>query len=360
MQQKPLLDSVLVTGGCGFLGYAVVKALLADPECGRIYVVDRAAGTRNRHEGVHYTQGSIADQALMERVFSEAKPVAVLNLASPNFSFPTGRRDFFETNVRGTEVLLRVAEACPSVRAFVHCSSVDIYKGPPHVMVDEAHPTCVDYHEAYARTKALADAIVLAADGPDLSTACMRLSHMYGARCSQQLQILMDMCAGSRPLFQLGPGKNKVSVISVDNAAAAHMLAAKALVDPARARGKVAGEAFNITDGEPKLFWPHAALFWSAARGRSVDDELIRVPAWLARLLIGLVQWLFYIFTLGTVEPPPSASSTALTFALEDHTYSYTKAKERLGFEPVSNHDEVIRASVVEELKRRAEEKAKK
>lgn len=350
----PLLGSVLITGGCGFLGYTLVDQLLRDPECGTIHVIDRVI-SHNRHDGVSYSQGSITDRVLMRQVFDDVQPTVVFHLASPNFSFPTkGRGDFYETNVEGTKLLLELSAESPSVKAFVHCSSVDIYASAPHVQVDETHPTLTSYHEEYARTKALADNIVLGANGKQLRTVSLRLAHMYGTRDSQQLRVLLDMCAGNKPLFQLGPGTNLLSVISVDNAAEAHILAAKALVDPTRCKkGKADGEAFNISDGDPVLFWYHTGLFWSTARGRPVRDELIVIPEWLARLVIGIVQWVVWIFTLGYIEPPTSASSTALSFALEHRTYSSAKARERLGFEPKANNDEVIRRCVMEELRRR-------
>ncbi|KAH8903350.1 NAD(P)-binding protein [Coniochaeta sp. PMI_546] len=357
----PLFDPVLVTGGCGFLGYTLVRQLLDDSESGEVYVLDREI-SRNQHVDAHYVEGDICDRPAMERLLNQINPRVIFHLASPNFTFPKrGRVDFYQTNVRGTEILLELSANCISVKAFVNCSSIDIYADAPHTDVDETHPTCTSpSHEAYAHTKALSDSLVLAANGPRLRTTSLRLAHMYGPRCSQQLQVLLDMCAGNGPLFQLGPGTNMIEVVSVDNAAAAHILAAKALVDPGRAHGKVDGEAFNISDGKPVPFWYHTTLFWSAARRHPVAEELIIIPAWLARFIFGFVQWVFWIFTLGYVDPPANMSTTALSYSLESRTYSSKKAKERLGFKPLLDHDAIISRSVAEELGRREKEKSAK
>jgi len=356
--QPALLGSVIVTGGCGFLGYTLVRQLLEDPECDQVYVIDRNIG-KNRHDRAHYVEGDVADRSGLERLFDQVNPTAVIHLASPNFSFPKGgRADFFQTNVVGTQLLLELAARSPSVKAFVNCSSIDIYANPPHNDVDESQPTCISQSkEPYAHTKALADAAVLAANSPQLRTLNVRHAHMYGSRCSQQLKVLLDMAAGNGPLVQLGPGTNLIEVVSVDNAAAAHILAAKALVDPGRAPGKVDGEAFNISDGKPVPFWYHTSLFWSAARGRSVADELIKIPAWVARFLFGLVRWVYRIFTLGQVNAPTAFSNTALSYSLENRTYSSKKARERLGFQPTADHDAIIRQAVAEELERRKTQK---
>jgi len=352
------LGTVLVTGGCGFLGYALVRQLLDDSECGQVHVIDRNIG-ENRHDEANYVEGDISEPSIMEQLLNKIRPIVVFHLASPTFvrGSPV---EFFRTNVEGTKTLLRLAANSTSVKAFVNCSSIDIYADPPHVDVNESHPIGVaSSYEPYARTKALSDCLVLAANGPQLRTVTLRLSHMYGARCSQQLQVLLDVCAGNALLFQLGTGTSLITVVSVDNAAAAHILAAKALLEPSRAHGKVDGEAFNISDMEPVSFWYHTILFWSAARGRSVADNLIVIPAWASRLIYGFVQWVFWIFTLGYVDPPPSMSSTTLSYALENRTYSPKKAQERLRFRPVSDHDAVITRAVAEELRRREKRKSK-
>jgi sterol-4alpha-carboxylate 3-dehydrogenase (decarboxylating) len=351
---SPLLGPVLVAGGCGFLGQTLVSQLLSDPECGPVYVVDRDTD-RNCHAGAHYTQGSITDRTVMSELLASTSPRVVFHLASPNFSFPVrGRSDFHKTNVEGTQVLLDLCNAAESVRAFVYCSSVDAYADPPHENVGEDHPLCSDtFYEAYARTKAIADRLVLASNSPQLRTVSMRVSHVYGEGCTQQLPILLGLCAGNMPLFQLGSGTNMLEVVSSDNAAALHILGAKALLDPTRANGKVDGEAFNVSDGVPQPFWHHIVQFWSAARGRNVKDELIVFPDWLVRVIFFLAGWIVWIFTLGMMEPPSSLSWTTLTHSLEHHTYSSAKARERLGFNPPSDHDAVIKTLVEDEMRRR-------
>jgi sterol-4alpha-carboxylate 3-dehydrogenase (decarboxylating) len=350
---KHLLGPVLVTGGCGFLGWHLVGLLLSDPTCTAVHVVDRAV-SKNLHPRALYHQANIADRSAIAKVFASVQPRVVFHLASPNFSFD-GRKHstFFEGNVTGTEVMLAEAAACAATKAFVNCSSVDIYSHGEHKMITEAHPTrTADISDAYGQTKALADALVLAANGPQLKTTTLRIAHMYGSRCSQQLQVLLDMSTGTNPLFQIGDGTNLVSVVEGGNASMAHVQAAKALLDPKLAKGKVDGEAFNIAEAEVP-FWDHTYMFWSAARGRDISGEVLRIPAWVARALWAVVIWGYWIFTLGMLTPPSQFNDTALSYAIQDRTYSPEKFNQRVGWKPVVKMEEKIRESVFEELKRR-------
>ncbi|KAL8372140.1 hypothetical protein RB595_001777 [Gaeumannomyces hyphopodioides] len=389
----PLLGDVLVTGGSGFLGYHLVGQLLADPECGAVHVLDRVAddGSGNHHAGATYHACSVEDAAGVRALLSSARPRAVFHCASPNFLFPdeAGRRrgrraaaDQFESNAEGTRVLLDEARRCGSVAALVFSATIDMYRDPPHVDGDETLPTWADVddgpgppEEAYARSKAAANKLVLAANEPGspspsaaaaaggrppLKTASLVLAHAYGERDSQMLRTTLDTSARPGvPFVQIGAGDNAIEVVDVANSAAALRLAAKALLDPARASGRVDGEAFNVSDGHPVPFWHHVRVMYDAAQrhyGTQGEPRVIVVPGWAMRAAVWIAGWALAVFTLGRVRPPMSLSKAALMYTLHTHTYSTRKIRERLGFKPVADHDAVVAAAVEWELKRREAE----
>ncbi|KAK8065854.1 hypothetical protein PG997_012601 [Apiospora hydei] len=364
---RPLLGSVLVVGGCGFLGYHLVKHLLQEPECGRpVYVLDRHVDgpNSNRHASedddvtVTYIEGSITDAALVASVLARVRPRVIYHAASPVASLPRSRWHEFEaTNVTGTRVLLESAAASDTVQAFVYTSSPDVYASPPHHNVTEAHPLAPETQHRggggvseYVRTKAAGQRLVLAANDvntPDgLRTCALLPAHMYGERSTQGLREILDLCAGrdgsptSAPLVQLGAGDNLMSVASADNVAQAHILAAKALLDPRCARNgaAVAGESFNITDGRPVAFWnEHVRAVWKEALGVVANDEdededsaaamleksVIVVPGWVYRAIAWVVRMLFWVLTLGTVLPPTAVSEQGVLYSLGSiHTAS--------------------------------------
>lgn len=159
-----------------------------------------------------------------------------------------------------------------------------------------------------------------------------------------------------------------MSVASAANVAQAHLLAAKALLlsdDPAKERGAVAGESFNVTDGRPVAFWnEHVRAAWKEARGIDSNaaqlKNVIIIPGWVYRLIAWIVRMLFWTLTLGTVSPPTAVSRQGVLYSLGGHTYSVDKLRDWLGFEPVQDHEGVIRQAVRWELGRRRRQQRKK
>ncbi|KAE9363062.1 NAD(P)-binding protein [Stipitochalara longipes BDJ] len=351
------LGTVLVTGGCGFLGFYLVHDLLRDPECGPVYVLDRDIES-NRHDGATYIQGNITDAEQVNSIFQEIKPRVVFHAASPNPSFPTGGKgDQYATNVTGTEILLTNASESSSVRAFVFSSTVDIYADSPHFNADESqtlwNPSSKTWE--YGRTKAMADKIVRLANSPSLPTVSLVMAHSYGVRDNQTIPSTLNACPENQKPFQIGDGKNLVEILSMKNAATAHILAAKALLDSSRASGKVGGEAFIISDGVAVPFWHHTRLIWTIARGQSRTDlvDVTILPTRIALTIASFLRWMYWIFSLGTREPPVSISETSMTYCVKTHTYNTQKARQRLHFNPIVNHDAIMEEAVEWELEKR-------
>lgn len=358
----PLIASSLVVGGCGFLGYHLVRGLLQDYECEEVYVFDRDV-SRNTHEKATYFKGDITDCHLLRQVIDQVRPSVIFHCASPMATLPASRDgEFYTTNVKGTELLLKLATGS-DVRAFVLTSSVDVYANPPFTDADETYSlwSPLDKSNEYNRTKAIGDVLVREANGPKLRTVVLRPGHAYGERHIQGMVEVLDTCDGDKQLFQVGDGNNLMEVVSGENNAIAHILAAKALLDPSRARGKVDGEAFNVSDGDPVPFWHHIGVIWKASRGGDALKDVIVLPAWIMIVAVLAAEWLFWIFTLNTVKPPVQLRRVSMEYCIYTHTHSIEKARKRLLFNPVSDHDDVVAKSAKwmmkyrESMKQRAE-----
>ncbi len=129
IEKKPQLGSVMVIGGCGFLGHHVVNLLLRDYETTAVSVVDLRC-TQNRRpdaDCVRYFEADITDGARLAAVFDETRPTVVVHTASPaaQGANAVAHAVFKKVNVDGTR---EVVEACrkAGVQALVYTSSASV------------------------------------------------------------------------------------------------------------------------------------------------------------------------------------------------------------------------------------------
>jgi dTDP-glucose 4,6-dehydratase len=171
-------DTILVTGGAGFIGSALVRRLIATA-AGRIINVDKLTYAGNlaslgeaANDPAHvFVQADIGDRAAMAAVFAKYGPRVVFNLAAESHvdrSIDTSA-DFIATNIVGTHVLLECAraywaaldEAAKKPFRFVHVSTDEVFGdlGPEGVFTEA---TQYAPNSPYAASKASADLLVRA------------------------------------------------------------------------------------------------------------------------------------------------------------------------------------------------------
>ena len=110
---------ILITGGAGFIGSAVVRRDIADGH--QVVNVDKLTYSANLENvasvadspNYAFEQADVCDEAAMKAIFARHKPDAVMHLAaeSHNDRAIEGPLDFVRSNVMGTAVLLEAARA---------------------------------------------------------------------------------------------------------------------------------------------------------------------------------------------------------------------------------------------------------
>src|SRR6185295_5247787 len=138
------------------------------------------------------------------------------------------------------------------VRRLVFTSSPSVtFAGRDQCGVDESVPYPTKWLCHYAHTKALAEQLVLEASGQHHLLACALRPHLiWGPGDQHLIPRLLDR-ARKGQLRQVGIGRNLIDAAYVENAAAAHLLAADAL----QPGSPVCGKAYFITNGEPVNCW---------------------------------------------------------------------------------------------------------
>ena len=226
---------VLVTGASGMLGRAVAVALIARGD--EVTVTQRRAAGLNCRE----IRGDIADTGVAAR--AAAGQDAVVHLAA-KVDVVGPWAQYARANVDGTRSLLEAVRSA-GVTRLVNVSSPSVAHAGAPLMgagADPADPTSA--RSNYSRSKAVAEQLALAADGPDLAVLCIRPHLVWGPGDTQLIgPIVARARAGRLPM--IGTGAALVDTTYVDNAV-------DALVAALDRCGPVHGKSLVVSNGEPR------------------------------------------------------------------------------------------------------------
>jgi nucleoside-diphosphate-sugar epimerase len=188
-------------------------------------------------------------------------------------------RDYRRTNVLGTRALLAAARSA-GVTRFVHVSSPSVaHAGSALVGAPAAPADPARARGHYARSKALAEQVALAATTAALAVVAVRPHLVWGPGDPQLVgRILARARAGRLPV--IGTGTALVDTTYVDNAV-------DALVAALDRAPQVTGRAFVVSNGEPR---PVAELVASICAAAGVAPPRIAVPARVARAAGAVVE----------------------------------------------------------------------
>ena len=228
---------LLVTGGAGFIGSAVVRHAVAQGhEVISLDALTYAANLENLasvKDSALYTfeQSDIRDRASLDRVFGTHNPEAVMHLAAESHVDRSidGPRDFIETNITGTFNLLEAARAHwvrrgkPKAFRFHHISTDEVFGslGPSGKFTET---TPYDPRSPYSASKAASDHLVrawLETYGlPVLVTNC---SNNYGPYHFPEklIPVVILNALHGRPIPVYGAGENVRDWLYVEDHAAA-------------------------------------------------------------------------------------------------------------------------------------------
>ncbi|MBA2464694.1 MAG: NAD-dependent epimerase/dehydratase family protein [Nocardioidaceae bacterium] len=255
---------VLVTGASGMLGRTTAQALIdrGDDVC---VLQRRPAGLACRE-----VLGDVADPTVVHR--AAAGQDAVVHLAAK--VDVVGRwRDYVGANIDGTRTIV---DACrfAGVGRLVHVSSPSVaHAGRPLVgaRAEAADPERARGH--YARSKAVAEQLALAADSAALAVLVVRPHLVWGPGDTQLVaRVVARARAGRLPM--VGPGAALIDTTYVENAGAA-------LVAAVDACGPVHGEPLVVSNGEPR---PVREVLVRLCRAAGAPEPHHQVPVWLGRL----------------------------------------------------------------------------
>jgi nucleoside-diphosphate-sugar epimerase len=307
---------VLVTGGNGFLGRAVVAELRQ-----RGHAVSSASRRPSRELerlGVRTLTCDLRNAEHVERAVHGQE--AVVHCAALT-GIHGARTDFVRTNVEGTR---HVIEACRrnSVPRLVHTSSPSVvFDGRSHRHADESRRLARRFLAPYPATKAIAERDVLAANGRNLATLALRPHLVLGPGDASLLPRLVARHRAGK-LAQVGRGDNEVSFTWIENAAVAHADALERLEPGA----PCAGRAYFVAQREPVRLWPWLAELFERAGMAPIATRVSLPVAYAA----GAACELAWKLARRRTEPPMTRF-LALQLGTS-HSYSIAALERDLGY----------------------------
>ncbi len=310
------LHKVLVTGGGGFLGGAIVRQL-----------VDRGDNVRSFSRnfypelaqlGVEQIQGDIVDKTAVEQA---CKGVKLVFHAAAKPGVWGNYADYYRTNVAGTQHVIDACKKHGVLRLVFTSSPSVVFDGTDMEGVDESVPYPEKFHAHYPKTKAMAEQLVIKAADKDLMTITLRPHLIWGPKDNHLVPRIIER---ARRLVRVGSGKNLVDTIYIDNAAEAHVLAADRLKENPGLSGKV----YFISQDDPVPLWDMVNDILKTAGHPPVKRAIPRKIAWLMGALFEVV------FKMFRIRGEPQMTRFLADELATAHWFDIRAARKDLGYAP--------------------------
>ncbi len=309
---------MLVTGGGGFLGSAIVRTLHARGD--EVAVLCRKSYEHIAPYVSRVFQGDLRDATAVR---AACKGVDVLFHVAALTGIWGPRREFQSINVEGTRNVINACRA-NGIAKLVYTSSPSVVFGRDELCgVDESQPYPTRYLAAYPETKAAAELIVLAANDTSLATVALRPHLIWGPGDPHLIPRVIQRAREGK-LIQVGDGTNLVDITYIDNAAEAHVLAADAL----RPGAECAGRTYFISQGEPVSLWPWLNQILAAVGAPAVTRRISLSAAYRVGALLEAAYRL-----VSARSEPKMTRFLALQLA-KSHHFDISAARRDLGYKP--------------------------
>jgi len=318
------MDSVLVTGGGGFVGSVIVRLLL-ERGC-KVISAARNRYPRLEKIGALSRVGDISDPLFVNEI---CKGVDTVFHTAAKAGVWGGWSDYEKTNVEGTK---NVISGCrkQGVQRLVYTSTPSVvFDKTDIVNGDESLPYPARFLCNYPKSKVIAEQLVLQANAPSLCTCAIRPHLIWGPHDPHLVPRLIER-GKSRSLKIIGSGENLVDITYVDNVAHAHVLAAENM----GGSSKIGGQAYFIGQERPVNLWE-----WINELYRDLDIEVVdkRVSFRLAYTIGAILEKAYLLLS---ISKEPKMTRFLAEQLARSHYFSHAKAERDFGYKPIVSLEE--------------------
>jgi nucleoside-diphosphate-sugar epimerase len=313
---------VLVTGGTGFTGKALVRRMLDEGH--EVVALDCKEGYKTediRDWGAEVVLGSVTDADVVRRCMRGVEVVQHVAAAFRELNLPDD--EYRAINVEGTRTVLQAALEA-GVRKVVNCSTCGVHGNVDPAPGDEDSPVRpADY---YQQTKYDAEIVVLEYVAKGLRATSLRPNALYGpGDLGRYRLIFRQLRRGWFPM--LGDGQVLYHPLYIDNFMDACVLAMEG--------DKGTGQAYLIADEQ---FVTIEDLVRRAARAMGTTVRFVHLPVWPVVAAGYVVESVCKPFG---IEPP--LYPRRVDWYRQTRAFRIDKARRDLGYQPKVGLDEGLR-----------------
>ncbi|MGD9873342.1 MAG: NAD-dependent epimerase/dehydratase family protein [Kiritimatiellia bacterium] len=313
---------ILVTGGTGFTGKALVRRLLNDGHS--VIAMDYKEGIKTqelRDWGAEVVIGSVTDREVVKKCMKGVDVVQHVAAAFREMNVPESYYD--EVNVGGTRICLEEAMTA-GVKKFIYCSTCGVHGNVKNPPTDEAHNIApADY---YQQTKYNAEPVVKSFHEKGLPCVILRPSAIYGPGDPERFFMIYRRAAkGVFPMF--GGGKTLYHPVYIDNLVDAMVLA--------MAPGKGDGKVYLIADAE---YIPIEDLVKRIGKAMGIDVKIKHYPVWPLVVAGHVCEKVCKPFKIA-----PPIFPRRVDWYRQNRAFDISAARRDLGYDPKVGLDEGLK-----------------
>jgi nucleoside-diphosphate-sugar epimerase len=320
------MKKVLVTGGSGFVGLALCRRLREEGM--RVIAVARGDSKAVAQCGAVMQCGDLRDRDFLLRA---AQGCDTVFHTAAKAGIWGSWQEYYGINVLGTANVIAACRQNKTVNL--------VYTSTPSVVFNqkdiegghESLPYSADFLCHYARTKAIAEEQVLAANSEALHTTALRPHLIWGPGDTNLIPRLLAR-GRSGKLKQVGDGENKVDISYIDNVVEAHLLAAKSL----EMNGRAAGKAYFISQGEPVSLWSWINGLFERLNIPKITKKVSYKRAYRAGAMLE------FAYRLGRSDSEPPMTRFLAQQLAKSHWFSLEQARNDLAYKPEISTEEGV------------------
>ncbi|MFH1786676.1 MAG: NAD-dependent epimerase/dehydratase family protein [archaeon] len=284
---------ILVTGGTGLIGRALVKELIRRGERVRVFSIDSP-----QDDAADYVQGDITDYTALRKAAEKCSVIFHLAALVSYDAHKIPQAEYDRVNVGGTENVLKVAEETGATVVFMSSVAAGRNDTKYSISKNKAEKLVHDYSEK-VRVIIIRAAPVYGSESPKFTKMMKYIEHGLLGRIGKDV---------------------KTHLVEKDSLVKALLLASK--------KGN-SGEVYVIADKNPILA---SELYSIMANGLGVKEK--HYPYWAAYLAAVLSE----LYSLATGKKAPLTRDYLLTLTIS-REYDFSKAQKELGFKPADTKE---------------------